>query len=372
MDEFTDETIIGNEQSTDTATQSNITFAPETDDSIPVNTENTAVVPEPAAPETEPAAAPETTPEPEDDYELVELDEQTAFNFLKEKKGLTIDNIDELLTPKEQKKYAPEMEKFNEFIEKTGNKDFNAFLETQKDWSAETDENVLKNYIKLSNPALTEKEVNHLYDKKYNTADLDEYDDESEILEKGINVKTDLTRAKEFLEKRKEEFSSAGGSDEYIPEAYREAKKFKEDHQRQEEAYAIERESKRNDFIAKTESLFNSDFEGFKIQLGDEKNGFEELTIKPDNLNAVKEFQLDSSNLIGKFLDENGAVKDPKGYHEAIYMANNYKAELNKAYQRGMAKQLENYDKLSKNIQPDNIRNATTNRSAGISFSPEK
>jgi hypothetical protein len=37
-------------------------------------------------------------------------------------------------------------------------------------------------------------------------------------------------------------------------------------------------------------------------------------------------------------------------------MAKNYKAELNKAYQRGIAKQLDISDRASKNIQPDNMR----------------
>jgi hypothetical protein len=42
-------------------------------------------------------------------------------------------------------------------------------------------------------------------------------------------------------------------------------------------------------------------------------------------------------------------------------MAKNYKAELNKAYQRGIAKQLDISDRASKNIQPDNIRSMQNN-----------
>lgn len=309
----------------------------------------------------------------EDEDEYIELDEQTAWEFLKGKKGLTIDNIDEFLTPKEQKKYAPEMEKFNEFIEKTGNKNYNDFLETQKDWGAESAENRLKNYIKLSNPDLTEKEANHLYNKKYNTNDLDEDIDEDEILEKGINVKADLRKADAFFEQRKQEFNAVRGSDEYIPAEYREAKKFYDDHNNQEEEFNNEREAKRNSFIAKTEALFNRDFEGFKIKLGDENTGFEEFSIKPENLNEIKEQQLDSNNFIKKFLDaKTGEINDHKGYHEAIYMANNYKEELNNAYNRGMAKQLELNDKLSKNIQPDNIRQAPANSGSGITYTREQ
>ena len=364
-----DEIIIGEAVTTETP-ESSFSFSPVSNSEIEdVPTEIETIQEEVIIPESQEIVEEQ---EPEDEYEVLELDEQTAWEFLKGKKGLTADNIDELLTPKEQKKYAPEMEKFNEFIEKTGNKNYNDYLETQKDWSVESPENVLRNYIKLSNPDFSEKEVNHLYNKKYNTNELDEYDDEDEILEKGINVKSDLKKANAFFEQRKEEFRSVGGSDEYIPLEYREAKKLLESQQQQEEAYSIERETSRNDFISKTESLFNSNFEGFKIQLGDEKIGFEELSIKPENLNEVKEFQLDSNNLIKNFLDENtGKLIDPKGYHEAIYMAKNYKAELNKAYNLGRAKELELHDKLSKNIQPDNIRNVAGNRSSGITFSKE-
>lgn len=371
--EQTEGEVINNE-----APENNISFSPVTDSDVEdspvvtpdvIETEETEVI----TPDTEETEVnEEQNQEPEDEYEERELDDDLALEYLANSRGVTVDELKNSLTPKEQKKYAPEMEKFNEFIEKTGNKNYNDFLETQKDWSTESPENVLRNYIKLSNPELSDKEVNHLYNKKYNTDELDEFDDEDEILEKGINVKSDLKKANAFFEQRKEEFNAVGGSDEHIPLEYREAKKLIDNQNQQEEAYSIEREATRNDFISKTESLFNSNFEGFKVQLGDEKIGFEEVSIKPENLNEVKEFQLDSNNLIKKFLDEDtGKLIDPKGYHEAIYMANNYKTELNKAYNLGRAKELERIDKLSKNIQPDNIRNVPSNRGSGITFSKD-
>ena len=308
----------------------------------------------------------------ESEYEERELDENLAMEYLAESKGMTVDEFKDSLTPKEQKKYAPEMEKFNEFIEKTGNKNYNDYLETQKDWSAESADNVLKNYIKLSNPELTEREVNRLYDKNYNIEGLDEEDEEDEILDKGINVKADLKKALSFFEQRKEEFSAVGGSDEYIPLEYREARQLLDNQKQQEEAYNVERETSRNDFISKTESLFNNNFEGFKIQLGDEKIGFQELSIKPENLKEVREFQSDSNNLIKDFLDaDTGKLVDSKGYHEAMYMAKNYKSELNKAYNLGRARELEQNDKVSKNIQPDNIRNVPSNTGTGVTFSKD-
>lgn len=364
--------IIIDEIVTAEAPESNISFSPDNGNEVVANeiyqeeaiTQEEVIVPE--------VEDPIQQEEPESEYEERELNEDLAMEYLAESKGITVDEFKESLTPKEQKKYAPEMEKFNEFIEKTGNKNYNDYLETQKDWSAESADNVLKNYIKLSNPELTEREVNRLYDKNYNTENLDEEDDEDEILDKGINVKADLKKALSFFEQRKEEFSAVGGSDEHIPLEYREAKKLLDNQKQQEEAYTVERETSRNDFISKTESLFNSNFEGFKIQLGDEKIGFQELSIKPENLNEVKEFQSDSNNLIKDFLDDaTGKLVDPKGYHEAMYMAKNYKAELNKAYNLGRARELEQNDKVSKNIQPDNIRNVPMNTGTGISFTKD-
>jgi hypothetical protein len=310
--------------------------------------------------------------EDKDDEISVELTEDIAWRLLKDKRGLTQESFDELLTPKEQKKYAPEMEKFNEFIEKTGNKSFNDYLETQKDWSAETEDSQLINYLKLSNPELTDKQVNRLYDKNYNTEGLDEEDDEDEILDRQIATKNDLKKATEFFNKRKEEFNAVGGSDEYIPIEYRDAKQLLEDQIRQEEEFTVTRDSRRNDFTSKTESLLNDNFKGFEVSYGNEKDGFVDVLVKPENIKEVRDFQMEQNNLNKLFFDEEtGTLKDPQGYHKAMYMARNYQSELNKARMAGRAEQLDINDKLSKNIQPDNVRTVSSNASAGITFSKE-
>jgi hypothetical protein len=61
------------------------------------------------------------------------IDETAVLNFLKEK-GITAEKLEDL-KPKEVKQLTPEVEKFLEFKEKTGNSSFTDFLATQKDWS---------------------------------------------------------------------------------------------------------------------------------------------------------------------------------------------------------------------------------------------
>jgi len=349
-----------------------ISFAPVTENDDVIIPEAEAVIPEAVEEVHEQVAEQVSEQVEEDEYEAVELDEDLAIKYLAESKGMTVEEFQDSLTPKEQKKYAPAMEKFNEFIEKTGNTNYNDFLETQKDWSTESEESRLRSYIKLSNPDLTDKEANRLYEKQYGLENLDEEDDEDEILDRKINIKTDLKKADAFFEKRKEEFNAVGGSDEHIPIEYREAKKAIDDQEKQEEEFFAKLNVQRNDFVSRTEALLTNNFEGLKIQLGDKEIGFEDFTIKPENLKETIDFQLDSNNRVKELTDEKtGFIKDEVEYHIGKYMERNFRTELNKAYQRGRAKELEIQDKVSKNIQPDNIRAIPSSVKTGVSFTKE-
>jgi len=324
--------------------------------------------------ETSPATDPEQ-PEYEivdlDEEDYVELDEDLALHYIAEKRGMTVDEFKNSLTPKEQKKLAPEIEAYNDFYEKTGNKNYNDFLETQKDWEAETPENTLKEFIRLSNPDLSAKERERLYEKKYSIENLDEEDDEDEILDKKIDTKEDLRKAKEFFSKRKEEFSVASGTDEHIPTEYREAKKIIEESKKQEEANSAIYQKARSEFLSKTEAKFSDDFKGFEIELGSEATGFQKVLFRPENIKETKEFLSDIGNFEQTFYDEDGNLIDQEGLQEAVYFAKNYKAEMNKAYLRGIADKVEADDKLSKNIQPDNQPSEPTQTNTGYKFSVE-
>ena len=363
---------------TDIKKEENFTFSVETSSEIqaPVIPTIEEIVP----PKQDGIVPKETDVEDEVEYEYIEiededyeeLNEDLAFKFLKDKKGLTAENIDELLTPKEQKKYAPELEKFQEFIEKTGNRNFKDFEETQKDWSLETPDTVLKELIKSENPLLSDKEVDFLFNKKYSVEDLDEELDEDLLLERGINRKIDIAKATDFLEKRKAEYMVDRGSDDHIPAEFKEAKAFREDVEKQQNDYEITRQANRNDYVSKTEDFYSQSFEGFKVELGNKDIGYEEVSFKPENIQETKTYQQDLDNFNKEFFDETGKLAKPKEWCEALYMAKNYKTELNKAYNRGIAKQLEIDDKLSKNIQPDNLRNVQANRSSELTFTIEK
>ena len=58
----------------------------------------------------------------------------------------------------------------------------------------------------------------------------------------------------------------------------------------------------------------------------------------------------DSTNLIGKFLDNKGEVKDYKGYHRAIYAAQNADTIAGHFYEQGKADAIKDMMAKSKNI----------------------
>lgn len=346
--------VVQNQQQQEESTQNEPTWTVETDDiKDEVQTEEVDLT------ETkESTTAIETTREAEKEVEnkveevkQIEINEDLAYEYLAKKQGLTVEVFKNNLTPKEEKHFAPEMEAFDKFIKETGNSNYNDFLEIKKDWSTVSDEEKVKSWIKSTNPRLTKEQRDFLYEEEYSIEDLDTDDDNREIQKRQIKLTRDSEIANMFFEQRKKDFSVVRGSDDYVPIEYREAKKQVDSLNSQNELV----QEIRTDFVSKTESFFNKDFKGFEVKVGNETDGFLTLNLTPENVEEVKNFQKDSNNLMSDFIDaETGKIKNLEEYHLAMYMAKNYKSELNKARMQGRAEQIVIFDKISKNIQPDN------------------
>ena len=288
-----------------------------------------------------------TTFESEDEYETIELNEEEAFRFLKESRGLDVESVDDLLNPKGGKKLSATAEKFQEFIDKTGNDNISDFLATQKDWSKEDPENVLKQLLKTENPTLDKEEIDFLFNEKY-SYDEDSYDD-ADKTRKGINKKVDLQKALTFLEKQREEYMIQRGSLDNIPEDYLKAKQLVDNYNN--EISKIEEESvvKRNKFVSTTESIFNDSFKGFETKIGEES-----FVVRPTDVSKTKEAQMDIRNFQAKFFDENENLVDPIGYHKALYFGMNADKIAEHYFNLGKASQAEIEEKESKNITETN------------------
>jgi hypothetical protein len=103
-------------------------------------------------------------------------------------------------------------------------------------------------------------------------------------------------------------------------------------------------EQKHKKFIDNTNQMFSDDFKGFDFEVGEKKFRY---GVKDPN--AVAENQSNLNNFVEKFLDKEGNVKDTRGYHKAMYAAQNIDRIVNHFYEQGKSDGIKNVVEGSKN-----------------------
>ena len=93
----------------------------------------------------------------------------------------------------------------------------------------------------------------------------------------------------------------------------------------------------------------------FDFKVGENKYRF-----KVDDTKKVKEFQSNITNFVNQFLDEKGAVGDAKGYHKALFSAQNADKIANHFYEQGRADAIRDAEKKSKNINMEPRKDASS------------
>jgi hypothetical protein len=261
--------------------------------------------------------------------------EDEVLEFIKSKEDLY-----SRVAPKEETTDIPDdIKKYLEFKKETG-RSYNDFVEYQKDYSEVSKEDLVKKFIKESNPEYDQLDVDEEFSEMFGYDE--DYDDEKTINKKTRALKKFHKDALDHFESQKEKWSVPLGSNENtIPQEYKAAKEALDGFKTQQEA----NQEKSNYFLSKTDELFSNEFKGFEFKIGEEV-----IVQKPSNIQAVKESQKDVSNFFSKFLDEKGLIKDPEGYHKALYVAMNYDSILKDVYDTAVAKAIENEVKSSKNI----------------------
>lgn len=286
----------------------------------------------------------------------VEIDESKVIDFLKAQ-GFKAETLEDL-KPKEVAELDEEAKKYLDYKKETG-RGYKDFLETQKDWKSEEKEVVLLQNLRAENPTLTDSQIERLFKRKYDVSE--EYDDDV-ILDKQIEIEKDYQRGLKLLEDQKEKYMVRKGFDESLPEEVKQKVQAFDSFQKQQEENAIALEKSRADFVAKTDSVFSKDFEGFKVKVGDS-----EFKIKPENVEEAKKTLSDLSNFDKKFFDQTtGELKDPQGYYKAIHFAMNPDKMAEHFINVGKAMQAEADEREAKNIQTNASKGHNTDFSKDV------
>ena len=274
-------------------------------------------------------------------------DDNWFLSKLKERYEVEVNSMDDLknvLTNTEEKQSLPEdVEKYLEFRKETG-RSFSDFAELQKDWTAVSDEQVIREYYKQTKPHLDTEDIEHILGEQFSYDS--ELDDDKEVRAKKIAYKEALYEARNHFEGLKERYKAPlESSVADIPENYREAFSFYNEYKEQAETTAKIQQEQAKFFQDKTNSLFNQEFKGFEFNLGEKKQ-----FVKPNDLNKTKEVQSDLNNFLSSHLDEKGFLKDPVAYHRAMYTAMNADSIAKHFYEQGKADATGDIVKETKNI----------------------
>ena len=271
--------------------------------------------------------------------EVTVIQEITEEEVVAEATKLT-EKVNEAIENKETTgKQLPEnIEKLVSFMEETGGS-VEDYVRLNADYSNIDNTALLKEYYKTTRPHLDAEEVSFLIEDAFSWDE--DIDDERDIRKKKLAFKEEVAKAKTHLEDLKGKYYD---EIKLRPGTTQEQQKAMEFFNRYNEEQNIAQQQHES-FKNNTKELFNNDFKGFDFAIGEKK-----FRYNVQNTNQVAENQSNINNLIKKFLNDKGDVVDTKGYHKAMYAAENVDKIANHFYEQGKADAVNEVVNSSKNI----------------------
>ena len=244
---------------------------------------------------------------------------------------------------KETGKPLPEnIQKVIDFMEETGGS-LEDYVRLNQDYSAFDDKTLLREYLKQTKPHLDDDEISFVMEDLYSWDE--EVDDEKDVRRKKLAFKEQVANAKSHLDGQKSKYYEEIKSGvKLTPDQQKAVDFFNRYNDESEQKQKVAKEQ-RSIFTDKTNQLFNKEFKGFEFEIGEKK-----FRYNVKDAAKVKEHQSDINNFASKFLDKKNQLIDPKGYHKALFTANNPDAIANHFYQQGKADAMKESMAKAKNV----------------------
>ena len=212
------------------------------------------------------------------------------------------------------------------------------------DYSQVDDVTLLKEYYKKEKPYLEGEDIDMLLEDFIIDEDIDE---DRDARKKRIAFKEEVAKAKSYLEETKSKYYDEIKLRPGTTQDQQKAMDFFNRYNKQQETA----EQQHAQFKESTKELFSNNFEGFDIKVGEKSYKY-----NIQNRDKVAESQSNINNLVGKFLDADGNVKDTKGYHKAMYAADNVDKIAAHFYEQGKADAVKEVVNNSKNLSSTKAR----------------
>jgi hypothetical protein len=234
------------------------------------------------------------------------------------------------------------IQKLVEFMENTGG-DLNDYVKLNQDYSKLDDQDLLSEYYKQTKPHLSNEEISFLMEDQFSYEE--DVDDDREIKRKKLALKEQVANAKSHLDGQKSKYYNEIKAGSKLSKEQQKAIDFFNRYNKESEEINKSTELSRNDFLKKTNQVFNDEFKGFEYNVGEKNYRF---NIK--DVNGVKDNQVDINKFMTKFVDEQSRLIDPTGYHKSLYTAMNADAVAKHFYEQGKADAIKDSVAKAKNV----------------------
>ncbi len=252
------------------------------------------------------------------------------------------------------------IQKLVDFMEETGG-DLSDYVKLNQDYSTLDDTSLLHEYYKQTKPHLDNEEISFLME---DTFSFDEdIDDDRDIRRKKLALKEQVANAKSHLDGQKSKYYEEIKMGSKLTNEQQKAVNFFNRYNKETEELNKSAESNRNSFMKKTNEVFNNKFKGFEYNVGDKNYRF---NVK--DVDKVKSEQSDINQFMTKFVNEDSTLKDPNGYHKALFTAGNPDAIAKHFYEQGKADAMKDSIAKAKNVDMNPRQSHKTIETGGLKF----
>ena len=252
------------------------------------------------------------------------------------------------------------IQKLMDFMEETGG-DLNDYVQLNKDYSKLDDKNLLYEYYKQTKPHLNNEEINFLMEDTFSYDE--DVDDDRDIRRKKLALKEQVASAKSHLDGQKSKYYEEIKMGSKLTSEQQKAVNFFNRYNKETEELNKSAELNRNSFVKKTNEVFNDKFKGFEYNVGDKNYRF---NVK--DVDKVKSEQSDINQFMTKFVNEDSTLKDPNGYHKALFTAGNPDAIAKHFYEQGKADAIKDSVAKAKNVDMNPRQSHGTIDTGGVKF----
>ena len=239
-------------------------------------------------------------------------------------------------------KLPENVDKLINFMNETGG-NINDYVKLNTNVDELDNMSALQQYYKQTKPHLNDEEITFMLDDQFSYEE--DIDEETDIKRKKLALKEQVAEAKAYLDGQKSKYYDEIKARPAPNDEYQKAMDFFNRYNKESQEQDQQQKKQTENFMQKTNEVFNDKFEGFDFKVGDRS-----LKFKVNDAEKIKTTQSDINNFVGKFLDENEAMSDAEGYHKSLFTAMNADAIANHFYEQGKADALKNSVAKSKNI----------------------